>query len=254
MIEHTLISEFSTFFGEKLAKELVQSYKRIKEEELKKNHSHLGQEAGKFFETVIKILLKVNFGEETSPKGISFEASVIKLTNAQKNTLEDENLCLIIPTILKAGYTLRNKRNISHARGIDPTSIDSKYLSCTADWVLAELLRLYHNKSDKEIQNTINKIISRKVPLIQSINGDQILLNKKLSASKAILLILYSNEGVISKKELKDILLRYYTSSNVQTSLYKAVTNRLVHEKSNQVLYLTELGYNSIEKEISSDI
>ncbi len=254
MIKSLIISEFSKSFDKQLACELLDDYQQLKEADLQNKYDYAGQAAGKFFETVMKILLYVKKGLPPNPKGIDFETAFNQITNEPKPTIEDEILCMIIPYALRSGYTLRNKRRISHARGINPSLMDSRYLSLLADWVMAELLRLYHSKDDKEIEQLINRLVTRKVPFMQEINGEKVLLHKNMPATVSLLLILCSNNGTISSEEVKSDLSKYYESPNISMAIKNSITGRRVHKDKDNVIHITELGYQYLEQKLSQSL
>lgn len=251
MIKALIISEFSKSFDKQLACELLDDYQQLKEAELQNKYDYAGQAAGKFFETVMKILLYVKKGLPPDPKGINFETAFNQITSEPKPTIEDEILCMVIPYALRSGYTLRNKKRISHARGINPSFMDSRYLSLLADWVMAELLRLYHSKDDKEIEQLINRLVARRVPFMQEINGDKVLLNEDMSATESLLLILHSNNGTISSEEAKSILSKYYEPPNISMAIKNSIDKRRVHKDKDNVIHITELGYKHLEHKLS---
>jgi len=250
MIKALIISEFSKSFDKQLACELLDDYQQLKEAELQNKYDYAGQAAGKYFETVMKILLNVKKGLPPDPKGINFETAFNLITSEPKLTIEDEILCMIIPYALRSGYTLRNKKRISHARGINPSFMDSRYLSLSADWIMAELLRLYHSKDDKEIEQLISRLVARRIPLMQEIKGEKILLHKDMPASVSLLLSLYSNNGSISSEETKSILSKYYKLPNVHMAIKNCITERKIHKDKENVLHLTELGYQHLEQKL----
>lgn len=254
MIRTLVQSEFSKFFGEELAKELIEEYSKLKEAEIQRKHDYVCQIAGKYFETTAKILLKLKKGIDPSAKGINFEKACNELLQEQKITIEDEILTLLFPLVLKGGYVIRNKKRVSHARGINPDFMDSRYLCILADWIMAELLRLYHSKDDKSIQSIINKIIARKIPLLQEINGDKVLLDKKVSAALASLLLIYSNEGSMPHDQVKRILYSYYKEPNIVISIRNNINDRKIHEDNKNILHLTERGYQFLEKKLGDFI
>lgn len=247
MYKDEIISNFSHHFGSDLAIELVEDYEKIKEAIIQNKPDYVGQLAGKFFETTVKVLLYVKKGIAPSPKGINFEKSYNLLINESKSTIEDEILTLLIPQILKGGYSLRNKKRISHSRGIKPNKIDAEYLYCLSNWVMSEILRIYSNADIKKIEEIINHISTRKIPLIQEISNEKIILDENISATSAILLILHSYDGNASKKQIISDLNKYYKETNLKVSLTNLIKSRQLHEDAMQIIYLTERGYLRLE-------
>ena len=59
------------------------------------------------------------------------------------------------------------------------------------DWVLAELIRLYHGVPGNEATVIVDQIVARSAPVIQEFNGFQKVLRPSLKASDLVLLLLY---------------------------------------------------------------
>lgn len=250
-IQDILLSEFSKFFDKDLAKELIECYQTIKEAYFIRKYDYVGSLAGQFFETTLKVIQNVKFGIKPNDKGIDFERTFNKIFNCTKNTLEDETLCQIIPLIAKGGYTLRSKKRITHSRGISPNHIDGFYFTLTADWIMSELIRLYHTMNDSEVEKIIQKITKRDIPIIQEIGGDTVILDKNISASNSILLLTHSKGGCLSQDELKTVLKKYYSPSNITKYIRHNINERRIHlDKQNQI-HLTEVGLNFIINKFS---
>lgn len=248
-----LVSEFSNFFDGELAQELVGEYVKVKEAEIQGKDDYIGQRAGHFFEVVLKVCGNIKMGTKPTMKGINFEKEYAKLIKLQKDTVEDEIICLVIPNIAKGGYTLRNKKRISHARGIDPTYIDSRIIIESVDWIIAELLRLYHTKDDEKIQEILKSIVERKVPLLEMIDGEEVFLDKDMKTPTAVLLFVYKNDGKVAKKNLETALLKYYPLPNIQTAVSRARRDRTLYLGQDDVLHLTQKGFQEIEKRLKKE-
>ena len=86
---------------------------------------------------------------------------------------------------------MRNKRDVAHlADGIDPNQQDATIVVRNMEWVLAELVRLYHNLEAEEAHAIIVELVSKDVPLIQEFDGFPRVL-KQLKASDHLLVLLY---------------------------------------------------------------
>ena len=67
---------------------------------------------------------------------------------------------------------MRNKRDVAHrADRIDPNQQDATMVVRNMEWVLAELLRLYHNVSAQAAHEITVDLVSKDVPLIQVFDG-----------------------------------------------------------------------------------
>lgn len=102
-----------------------------------------------------------------------------------------DSIRMHIPRTLRLIYDVRNKRDVAHlGDGIDPNQQDATMVVRNMEWVLAELVRQYHNVSAKDAHGIIVDLVSKDVPLIQEFDGFPRLL-KQLKASDHFLVLLY---------------------------------------------------------------
>ncbi len=107
----------------------------------------------------------------------SLMAKLEQVTNAP------DSVRFHIPRTLRLIYDMRNKRDVAHlADGIDPNQQDATIVVRNMEWVLAELVRLYHNLEAEEAHAIIVELVSKDVPLIQEFDGFPRVL-KQLKAS-----------------------------------------------------------------------
>ena len=93
---------------------------------------------------------------------------------------------------LRVVYDIRNKRNAAHlADGIDPNIQDATLVIGVLDWVLAELIRIYHLVDAGEASRIVDDLIEKKSPIIQDFDGFLKILDPKLKASDCCLVLLY---------------------------------------------------------------
>ncbi len=146
-------------------------------------------EGGRFSEAVFRILqwattqTFVPLGK-TLP---SVDRMIITLENAQG----PESVRLHIPRTLRLIYDIRNKRDVAHlADGINPNVQDATLIVRNMEWVLAELVRLFHNVSPATACGIIADLVSKDVPLVQVFDGFPRVL-QQLRASDHFLVLLY---------------------------------------------------------------
>jgi len=129
-------------------------------------------EGGRFAEAVFRILEIHAFGNHT-PIGrqLDTEGLITRLQNIPFGN-QPESIRLHIPRTLRLIYDIRTKRDAAHlADGIDPNPQDATFVVAACDWVLAELVRLYHSVSSQEAQNIVDSIIERKSLVVQDFDG-----------------------------------------------------------------------------------
>ena len=88
---------------------------------------------------------------------------------------------------------MRNKRGIGHVGGdIDANSIDTMAISRNADWIICELIRVYHKLPIEEAQDLIDSILVRSLPIVWEVAGKKRVLKDGLTAKQKALVLLYS--------------------------------------------------------------
>jgi hypothetical protein len=99
----------------------------------------------------------------------------------------------VIPRALVFLYTMRNKRGIGHIGGdVDANSIDIAAMTKNADWIICELIRLYHGLSLEEAQDIVDGLAVRQLPIIWEVAGKKRVLKDGVTAGDEALLLLYS--------------------------------------------------------------
>lgn len=201
-------------------------------------------EGGRFSEAVFRVLqwATVNAYE---PIGRTLP-SVDKMITTLENARAAESIRLHIPRTLRLIYDVRNKRDVAHlGDGIDPNQQDATLVVHNMEWVLAELVRLFHNVSPTEAHGMIADLVSKDVPLVQVFSGFPRIL-KQLTASDHFLVLLYwrGSEGA-TLAELSSWA-RTAMRSNLRRTLSQLDAKDLIHLQSDRYV-LTHLGERSVE-------
>lgn len=202
-------------------------------------------EGGRFSEAVFRVLQWATTGQYT-PIGKTLP-SVDKLLNTLANAQGNDSVRLHIPRTLRLIYDVRNKRDAAHlADGIDPNMQDATLVVRNMEWVLAELVRLYHNVTANEAQRIIVDLVSKDVPVIQEFNGFPKLL-KDLKASDHVLVLLYrsGSEG-LTFQELT-AWVRPAMRANLRRTVGSLEKKHLAHVDGDRV-YIARPGEVAVEK------
>jgi hypothetical protein len=147
-------------------------------------------EGARFSEAVFRILEWAATGTYTA-LGDNLPKVPTLLGRLEQATAAPDSVRFHIPRSLRLIYDVRNKRNVAHlADGIDPNQQDATMVVRNMEWVMAELVRLYHNVSAHEAHGIIVDLVSKEVPLIQEFDGFPRVL-KQLRASDHLLVLLY---------------------------------------------------------------
>lgn len=202
-------------------------------------------EGGRFSEAVFRLLQWMTT-QTYVPLGKTLP-SVDKLLVTLQNSAGTDSVRLHIPRTLRLIYDIRNKRDVAHlGDGIDPNQQDASLVVRNMEWVLAELVRLFHNVSAAEAHRMIVDLVSKEVPLIQVFDDFPRVLGQ-LQVSDHVLVLLYwrSQEGA-SFHELASWV-RPPMRKNLRRTLSGLDSKDLVHAAGDHYV-LTRLGERDLEK------
>jgi hypothetical protein len=146
-------------------------------------------EGGRFSEAVFRVLQWITTRAYV-PLGKTLP-SVDQLLVTLQNAAGPDSVRLHIPRTLRLIYDVRNKRDVAHlADGIDPNEQDASLVVRNMEWVLAELVRLFHHMPPAAAHRVITELVSKDVPLIQVFDGFPRVL-RQLKVSQHVLVLLY---------------------------------------------------------------
>lgn len=173
---------------------LIKHYKKIKENFLEGRYEPSELNGAKFSEVVLRILqwyvspkhLYTPLGERIK----NFDQATRKF---EHETSFPDSIRFHIPRTLDILYVIRNKRGVGHVGGdIYPNQMDAMFVVAASDWILAELVRIFHKTSISEAQKIIESIITKKLPLVWEVEGRKRVLQENMSYKDQVLVLLYS--------------------------------------------------------------
>ncbi len=237
---------------------LIESYLEVKSRYIKSRYENsydaAGLSTGKFCESVIRLLQHEILGEHT-PFGThipNFADECRKLVSAPKAS-GNESLRIIVPRALVFLYTVRGKRGVGHVGGdIQANIIDLTATVKVCDWVVCELIRIYHKLPIEDAQNIVDSIALKAVPAIWEVRGKRRVLNNDLNFKQKTLLLLYADvdQGVLTEDlfEWVEYSKMNLFKTNVLKQLHEA---RLAeYDKEEEIVVISPLGINEVEENI----
>jgi hypothetical protein len=115
----------------------------------------------------------------------------------------DDSLRVLLPRMLPPLYDIRNNRGVGHVGGdVNPNQMDATAVYSMASWIMAELIRILHDVSTQEAQETVDALVERKLPVIWDTGSVKRVLDTKLSASDQTLALLYQRLSWVPESEL----------------------------------------------------
>ena len=174
-----------------LEKKLFEEYAEIKCRYQLNDCNPSQLSGGRFAEVILRIfqhLLKMSvtlFGKDISA------TEKTKIIN--KVTIDpdiDEHIRQKVTVLIKLILDFRNNRDVAHLGGFSANKIDANFILSCANWIVAELIRVYGNYSMDEAQKIIDKIAIPSYPVIFYIEGDEFIARDDLLVKQEVLILL----------------------------------------------------------------
>lgn len=116
----------------------------------------------------------------------------------------DRSLRILIPRVLLGVYEVRNNRGVGHAGGdVDSNKMDATLVYSSANWIMCELVRIFHGVSLNAAQQAVTALVERKVPEIWVVDGVRRVLETTLTSREQTLLLLYAEAGWVGADDLR---------------------------------------------------
>lgn len=177
---------------EGLRKPLLAEYNDIIKNYIERRWSPSELSGGKFSEIVYTILHgSANGKYPSSPcKPNNFVEACRKLEN---NAHVKRSFQILIPRMLPALYEIRNNRGVGHVGGdVDPNNMDSTVVVSMSSWIMAELVRVFHNLNISDVQRIVDSLVERRIPVVWQSGDLKRVLRQDLCLKDKILLLISS--------------------------------------------------------------
>lgn len=110
---------------------------------------------------------------------------------------------ILLPRLLPALYEIRNNRGVGHVGGdVDSNYMDATAVLTTANWIMAELIRVFHQLPTDEAQKTVDALVERRVPIIWQTGDIKRVLDTSLNLRDRVLLLMNSSPGQVVLSDL----------------------------------------------------
>ena len=164
-----------------------------------------------------------------------------------------ESLRIIIPRALVFLYTLRGKRGIGHVGGdVEANEIDITTIVRLSDWIICELIRIFHGLSLEEAQGLVDALSSRNLPDIWEVGNKKRILREGLDYKEQVLLFAYTDiQGGVFVEDLFEWT--EYSSLHVfKKSVLKSLhTKRLIeYDQELECAFLSPSGVQEVEEKL----
>ena len=184
-----------------LRKPLLEEYGTILRNYLERRWTPSELGGGRFCEIVYTIIKGRSTGNyPSSPtKPTNFVQACRQLESITSNP---RGFQILIPRLLPALYEIRNNRGVGHVGGdIDSNHIDASAVLSIASWIMAELIRVFHDIDIQDAQEIADSLVERKTPLVWQSGDIRRVLKPDMSIRNQILL-LSSCSKTVSRDDL----------------------------------------------------
>ena len=120
------------------------------------------------------------------------------------------------------------------------------------DWIICELLRVFHNLPLEDAQSLVDSLAFKQLPIVWEVGGKRRLLRTDLNFKQKVLILLYSGPD---NSALTEELFEW--SEHTRLGNFRRDVLRPLHEdklieydKSDEIVYLSPLGINEVENNI----
>jgi hypothetical protein len=156
-------------------------------------------------------------------KPVDFAGACRKL---EQNLAAPRSFRFSIPRLLTALYEVRNNRGVGHVSGeINSNHMDATFVITSCNWVMAELVRVYHNLTTDRAQRLVDNLVERRIPLVWQGEDMRRVLDPGMKLREQVLVLMATAAGSISVLDL----LKWTDYEN--TSYFKKMLRELHAER-----------------------
>lgn len=209
-------------------------------------------DAGKLCEVIYSILegyVENNYSSKPKKPNNMF-AACLAFEKADKMKF-NRSVRIQIPRMLIAIYEVRNSRGVGHVgEDVDPNYMDATLVMNMSKWLMAELVRIFHDVDTTTATGAVESLIEKTSLLVWDVDGKKRVLDVKLTTNQAVLVLLYNSTTAVAEKDLFEWT-DYKNLTLFRKILSKLHKSRFVeYDKVKKIVHLSPSGVDSVEKEI----
>jgi hypothetical protein len=137
----------------------------------------------------------------SKPRNMVDAAKALEQAN---DTIFPRAVRIQIPRVLVALYEIRNNRGVGHVGGdVDPNRMDARMVLEMSKWMMADLVRVFHNLDTTTASSVVETLVDRTVPIVWEVDaGLRRVLDPSLSMRDQSLLLLYATPTPVKDRDL----------------------------------------------------
>lgn len=170
----------------------------------------------------------------------------------ERETGQPRSIRIQMPRMLVGLYEVRNSRGVGHVGGdVDPNHMDALLVLEMAKWLLAELVRIFHDFDVATATQVVDALIERTVPIIWEVGDQRRVLDPTLTQRDRTLLLLYASTGSVEVADLIDWVEAGNPSAYQKNVLRKLHHQRLVeYDDTAKTIRISPVGLAHVESNL----
>lgn len=234
-----------------LRAELLEEFAKITRNYRENRWEATELDGGRFCEVVYSILKGRGDGEypEAAFKPKDFPASCRALEQTPKDA-QPQSVRAGLPRVLIGLYEVRNNRGVGHVGGeVNPNHMDATMVLHSVQWVMAELVRIYHDTDTASAQATVDALVDRTLPTLWKVGDVTKVLDTALPLIDQTLLLLYAEPSVSDRTLVAN--LEQDRIDNYRRVLARLHASRLIeYNRAAGQATISPLGVRNVEERI----
>lgn len=161
-----------------------------------------------------------------------------------------------LPRMLISLYEIRNNRGVGHVGGdVDPNHMDAIAVLYMSKWIIAELIRIFHDIDTRSATNSVAMIVERTLPVVWQVDDKLRVLNTKLTMKDKTLVLLYHINEYVSESDLAVWVEHSNPSIYRRDVLRKLHKDKLVeYNEVDRTVIISPTGLRNVEQNIDFDL
>lgn len=233
--------------------ELIEEYSKIVRNYREERWEAAELDGGRLSEIVYRILKGYLDGgtyPATNPK--PFDKACDDLKNYPRSAPDSARLT--VPRVLRALYELRNNRGVGHTTGeVSANRMDATFVMHTAQWVMAELVRLLHQLDVDDATAVVDALVERTVPVLWKVGGVTRVLRTGLSLGDQTVLLLYAEPRGLTDQQLALNLEQPKLGNYRRVLKVLHSARKIEYNPVTGLALISPLGVKEVETELLSD-
>lgn len=210
-------------------------------------------DGARFCEIVYTILAGYLNGQNypaSASKPADFKSTCDRLAQTPRAS-GPEAARVTIPRILIGLYQVRNNRGVAHVGGeVSANHMDAAYVLYATQWVMAELVRMFHDRDVATATKIVDALVDRTLPVVWSVGGIRRVLDKSLNLSDSTLVLLYGElAGAVDRDLARD--LEQPRLGNYRRILRRLHEARMIeYSESTGLVVISPIGEKDVEERL----